>query len=305
MDMRRKAMTDQQLVRNLENPLATLALLAHADDELSANSKKLMDEAILRIRWIADRLVASGAVLESGDGATFNSSVIGSRQSASQATSQSTSQAKQSIGFRESLAHAVGVEQTLMLTGRKGHEGESLSAGRGQTLSIQQIVDALETLLAKKRGELSSSKSIGFSWLRRPDCNLPVAVQINLNDFSLVVETLLDQAVTALACGEGVIRLGLHSGLRQIQLTIEDNGRGMNDDHLHRLRQKGLLQQTTVQGHLSFKQIQALLRFWGGRADRASRLGVGSRVCLEIPRVDAYAAPVSLDPADAFLEGRG
>lgn len=67
---------------------------------------------------------------------------------------------------------------------------------------------------------------------------------------------------------EGVVRLSIRYGLRVVEISIEDNGRGLiarnpaNEDKLSSLKE--------------------LTGAWGGSFDRVSRLGVGSRTSLEL-----------------------
>lgn len=174
-----------------------------------------------------------------------------------------------------------------------------LSRGESQMFRLEDIARMMDLALAAKRSELPLNSPVQLSWSRSVDRDLPVAVQINAEDFTMVVSSLIDQAVESLGGGEGVVRVGLHPGLRQTQVTVEDNGRGMTEELLMRLQARGLGKFPLAAGRLTFKQIRALISFWGGRVDRQARLGVGSRVTVEIPRVDAFATPFAVSRGQA------
>lgn len=252
--IKRQFANDRNWTRELQSPLAALQMLAHADDELSPESKRLMDEAILKIRRLAEQAESAQA-----------------RAAAERASEK-----------------ARGAEMQIV---EAPVSGVDLSKGESQMFRLEDIARMMDAAMAKKRSGLPMNSRVQLSWSRSVERDLPVVIQINADDFSMVVGSLIDQAIESLGGGEGVVRVGLHPGLRQIQVTVEDNGRGMTEELLMRLQARGLGQPPLASSRLSFKQIRALISFWGGRVDRQARLGVGSRVTVEIPRVDAFATP--------------
>ncbi len=67
---------------------------------------------------------------------------------------------------------------------------------------------------------------------------------------------------------EGVIRLSLRYGLRVIEISVEDNGRGMIARN--------------PEAELKLNLLKDMTNIWGGTFDRLARLGVGSRTSLEL-----------------------
>lgn len=84
---------------------------------------------------------------------------------------------------------------------------------------------------------------------------------------------------------EGVIRLSIRCGLRVIEVAVEDNGRGLTTPHLH------------IEDGLN--ELKDLAPKWGGKLDRLTRLGVGSRTALElrIVRTRPRTLPTEFTPA--------
>ncbi len=67
---------------------------------------------------------------------------------------------------------------------------------------------------------------------------------------------------------EGVVRLSIRYGLRVIEISVEDNGRGMIARN--------------PEAELKLNALKELTYAWGGTFDRLARLGVGSRTSLEL-----------------------
>ncbi|MCM2280653.1 MAG: ATP-binding protein [Bdellovibrionaceae bacterium] len=277
---------DLQWIRDLQAPLAALQMLTHADDELSRESKRLMDEAILRIRHVTQQAEAESVRARAEKLAEPRSPMI---------------------------APALAPESAEAAEG-----GGNLSRGLSQTYHLVDIMRMIDGVIAAKSAALlrssphSSSSSSGCSsgslpgsspgsssgvtltWGRTAGRDLPVAVEINAEDFTTVIESALDHAIESLGSGQGVVRIGIHPSLRQLQVTIEDNGRGISEELLMRVQARGLSCGMSAANGLTFKQMRALIMFWGGRVERQARLGVGSRVTIEIPRVDAFASPFAV-----------
>ena len=81
------------------------------------------------------------------------------------------------------------------------------------------------------------------------------------------------------------MRVGLRVGYKGVSITIEDNGWG--------LREKFSADSGTA-NELTLREMQGMVSFWGGRLEVLSRLGVGSRMCVELVRVDAFATDSDL-----------
>jgi hypothetical protein len=89
-----------------------------------------------------------------------------------------------------------------------------------------------------------------------------------------LLNDLLLTAIDSVA-GEGLIRIHVRPGLHRVLIIIEDNGHGLGEEELLiRLGPKGLA------------NARELLKTWGGRLDILSRLGVGTRAILDLPRSD-------------------
>lgn len=175
------------------------------------------------------------------------------------------------------------------------------SAGEGRDVALHEIIDLLQMVLEQKRAEQGHDKRVMVTWLRSPERNLPVKARINTDDFVMAIGALIDRAIESLG-GEGVVRIGVNPGVRLLQIAIEDNGRGIDEEFVLRLKQKGVIRMAVGAAERpSFQQVKELIQVWGGRVQCVARLGVGSRVSVELPRVDSFAMAYAISHA-SFAE---
>jgi hypothetical protein len=113
------------------------------------------------------------------------------------------------------------------------------------------------------------------------ESSLPMAVRGNAEDLKLLLEAVFEQAAMSVGTGpDGIVRASLRPGLGALSLLIEDNGRGFSDAVLERTS-PGLLDR--------WERIRKASQECGWAFSRQARLGVGSRVSIELQRVDAFA----------------
>jgi signal transduction histidine kinase len=160
-------------------------------------------------------------------------------------------------------------------------EGLPLTKTNGPVQGLESLTQLCTSAVDAKRAKYLGRKRAHLVLTTSKKFEIPVQVMIEADDLQKIVGTCLDYAVTSLSGGEGVVRLSLTTGLRQVTLTIEDNGYGISEERLSA---------SDTDEKMSFAKIRGLAAFWGARLTRNARLGVGSRVILEFPRVDAFVS---------------
>lgn len=118
------------------------------------------------------------------------------------------------------------------------------------------------------------------------DRPVPLAVRGKAVLLSAIVRDLLGVSFDSLGAVSGVVRVALRPGPRSVSVMIEDNGRGLGEEMIGRLEARGLFVRTS---RLNLREIRALIEAVGWKLIFQARLGVGSRMTLELPRVDAFA----------------
>jgi hypothetical protein len=150
-----------------------------------------------------------------------------------------------------------------------------------ETLSYIEVHDTLKNLLNEKQKSLNRP-GVKLALTAAVDLAMPLAVRANRASLDLVLNSMISQSIDSLGGGIGNVRITLKPSLSEISILIEDNGRGFNEDLLRRAN-GGLLPSQRI----SFNDARSEIEKVGGKMELNARLGVGSRVNIELPRVDA------------------
>lgn len=147
-------------------------------------------------------------------------------------------------------------------------------------ISLEDVIDLLRESISQVQSKFSDKKSMRVALDLPGAMSLPVAIAAEKNDLRNVLTSAISKSIGSLNGDQGVVRVALRVGYKAASVTIEDNGWG--------LREK-FSPNSSVSHELSLREIQAMVSFWGGRLEVLSRLGVGSRMSMELIRVDAFA----------------
>lgn len=162
-------------------------------------------------------------------------------------------------------------------------EGPMSSQAESDSMTYAQI----QNLLSQETDRASRLATNAKLYMSSPtDLSIPLAMRGRLETLQTLIRGLVESALDSLV-GNGVIRLTLSPGLRSLVICLEDNGRGLNEALVLKLEAKGLM--TKAEARLSWSELKALAEACGWTLELQARLGVGSRVTLELPRVDAFA----------------
>jgi hypothetical protein len=167
------------------------------------------------------------------------------------------------IQFGETPASQKGVESTVL----GYHEVERI---------LNESIDSVRHSLTNR-----GVTSLRMTLTTPAESSLPMAVRGSAEDLKQLLEAVFEQAAMSVGKGpDGIVRASLRPGLGALSLLIEDNGRGFSDAVLERTS-PGLLQR--------WEKIRKTAQECGWVFQRQARLGVGSRVSIELQRVDAFA----------------
>jgi signal transduction histidine kinase len=170
----------------------------------------------------------------------------------------------------------------------RDHSYRSINTEAMSHVEIHGIIAEEVTRLAERMKMLRLSARIRFQ--SSTESPVPLAVRGRPEILRTLVRDLLSVAADSLLKGEGMLTVILRPGLRNVSFTIEDNGRGLNEAMLVKLEDKGL---ATRSPRLSVREIRSLSEAVGWSLAIQGRLGVGSRISLELPRVDTLAVEMS------------
>ena len=147
-----------------------------------------------------------------------------------------------------------------------------------QTLTYSEIHLTVKTVIEELRDRHSNWKTLRLILTSAADLSFPLAVRADRESIDSVSRSLLENALEALGGGEGVVRATLKPSMTFVQLIVEDNGRGLGE------RAKGPANRATKV--LTLIEVRELSETSGWKMEIQARLGVGTRVSLELPRFD-------------------
>ena len=189
----------------------------------------------------------------------------------------------------EASADRAGADASSRVSSSRGEKAQRwINTEAMSHVEIHTIVSEEVTRLAERLKMLGLSARIRFK--SSTESPVPLAVRGRPEILRTLARDLLAVAADSLLKGEGVVTVILRPGLRVVTLTIEDNGRGLNEAMLIKLEDKGL---ATRSARLSVREIRSLAKAIGWSLGIQGRLGVGSRIALELPRVDALSIDVT------------
>lgn len=133
---------------------------------------------------------------------------------------------------------------------------------------------------AEDTSRLEGKKSVRLLLTAPVGATVPLAVRGSRSSAARWMKALVANSIDSLGgFPDGVVRVTLRPGLTSVVISIEDNGRGFNDDLLTKLGAASGERMTSLQVR---KEVEAV----GGRFDIQARLGVGARLTIELPRID-------------------
>jgi signal transduction histidine kinase len=167
---------------------------------------------------------------------------------------------------------------------------ESLSEQDGKSIGVPELSNLLEAVIQEvraSRAENHQGTKVRFIVSGALDSAVAVSVRGVKETLTDVLRALILHSAESIGGGsDGVVRATWRLNVANVQLIIEDNGRGMSEDLLLRLEEKN----QSGTGRLRLAQVRAQLAEVEGRVELSARLGVGSRIVLELQRTDALVA---------------
>lgn len=168
------------------------------------------------------------------------------------------------------------------------HAGAKQESISDQVL-LDDVIDLLRESISHVQSKFSDRKTMRVTLDLPAPMSLPVAVAAEKTDLRNLFVSAISKSISSLNGEDGVVRIALRVGYKAASVTIEDNGWG--------LREK-FSPNSSIGDELSLREIQAMVSFWGGRLEVLSRLGVGSRMSMELVRVDAFATEAHGDSSE-------
>lgn len=145
------------------------------------------------------------------------------------------------------------------------------------------LVSAIESIVAEKRAIYGENSEIDVSFEAQPSL-LGVIVPISETKLSRILSNLINNAVEAFkAPSQGKITIRVDVKSDRVFLSIEDNGKGIAPEILHRLRTTGGSYGKQNGSGMGLSNAKAILTDARGSVQIQSKVNEGTTLILEMP----------------------
>jgi signal transduction histidine kinase len=149
-----------------------------------------------------------------------------------------------------------------------------------EPISYATLLHSLKPLLAETKIN-HTSKDIDFK-IRSMQCAPQYRVNLNLSDFTRVISNLLNNAVQAIhQQGEVSLTLKLHGN--QLQILVEDNGKGIPRRLIKKVTKNGFSYKNKKGKGLGLHHAKNVVEEIGGEFSITSEFNIGTCILIELP----------------------
>jgi len=200
---------------------------------------------------------------------------------------------------RRMLRSAAGrirdIANDLISKNRRSAQGGVPREQDAPTLNLLSSV--VEQVVSEKRLQLSSKMDIEIDALLGRE-TYGLFVEAQAVELKRVLSNLIDNAVEALT-GAGKVTLRLSMEGRQTVLHVSDNGKGISEEILGRLGERGFTHGKVGGSGLGLHHARSTVERWGGQLNIRSTIGAGTTVEIRLPQASPpewFIAKVELHP---------
>ncbi|MBF0311895.1 MAG: HAMP domain-containing histidine kinase [Oligoflexia bacterium] len=197
------------------------------------------------------------------------------------------------ISIRQQIDRIQDIANSL-LSKNKDH---AIASAEDKAVRIELLSSIVEEIITEKRLNFRSHLGITIEGDIYDNTSYGLFAKITLREMKRLLSNLINNAVEALPEHQGNIIIKLQpqenkdSGKNHVQIIIEDNGKGIPLEILAKLGQEGIShgkEQSKESGNgLGLYHARTTVEGLGGKFAIESQEGVGTRMIITLPRVDA------------------
>lgn len=183
--------------------------------------------------------------------------------------------------LRSAVGRMRDIANDLIQENRRAHSSQAQLAAAPETPAVQLLSSLVEEVISEKRLHLSARMGLEVEALLGKD-TYGCFVDVLGSDLKRTLSNLIDNAVESLpGAGKVVVRLA-HTGCHVV-LTVSDNGKGIAEEVLARLGERGFTHGKAGGSGLGLHQARSTMKRWGGTLSIRSTVGLGTTVEVELP----------------------
>lgn len=161
--------------------------------------------------------------------------------------------------------------------------GDLLKKRRKTSSGRCEVVPVIEQIVKEKRVEYGRSPEVVIEY-EVSELDQKTEVRIDSSTLGRILSNVINNAREALPESGGRIVVRLKSNRRDVEIQVEDSGRGMSPETLKKVRAGGVSIGKAEGSGLGLSYCLQQMERCGGRFELESRLGEGTRAVLMIPR---------------------
>ena len=189
--------------------------------------------------------------------------------------------------LRSAVGRIRDIANDLIQENRRAFNSQVQLAAAPEAPAVHLLSILVEEVVSEKRLQLSSRMGVEVDAPLGKD-TYGCFAEVLGSEFKRAISNLIDNAVDALP-GAGKVTLRLAREGSQVALTVSDNGKGIPEELLMRLGERGFTHGKVGGSGLGLHQARSTVERWGGSLSIRSAVGAGTTVEVKLPA----AAPPS------------
>jgi PAS domain S-box-containing protein len=204
------------------------------------------------------------------------------------------------IALRSATKGVTAIADNLLNKYRKYENEKDTEAQEPQPILASL---ALEEILSLKKSQYSNSL-VKFNSSFEPKSSF-VFIKADPSNFNRMISNLINNAVDAFEGKEGEIDLKLSLDDEQVNIIIQDNGKGMPQEIIDKIMNNVAVTAGKKDGNgIGLAQVRNTLQASRGKMSIDSKIGTGTKIVLTFPRVgspDWIAEEIVLHKGDTVV----
>jgi len=155
-------------------------------------------------------------------------------------------------------------------------------------INIELISSVLESIVSEKRTQYRALKGVSIE-LFLSQLNYGFFSAINVSEFKRLLSNIINNSVDALNDEVGSIKINIKKIGDIIQISIQDDGSGIEKEKLEQVFERGVSFKDNTQNAgsgLGLYHAKKCVESWGGTIAIDSELGVGTRITIQLKSSD-------------------
>lgn len=147
-----------------------------------------------------------------------------------------------------------------------------------------ELSNSIESLAEEKRLQFRSLTRVKIE-TRIEDSAADAVAAIQPIQFTRLLSNLINNAVEALESRGGTVTVRLSATDARVQVTVQDDGKGIHPDILAKLGRRGETHGKTGGTGLGLHHARTTAESWGGELSIESKVGQGTTATVDLPRI--------------------